>query len=114
MARPKKKETEKLTRRLPHVRCTDGDYATIQSKAAQAGLSQSEYIRRMARDGQIIIRKSATDFALADQLRRLGVNINQQTRKLHATGEVPEELRRLWMKLETALDHVLNDSSRRP
>lgn len=107
MARPLKNDEEKLTRRLPHIRCTEGEYAAFLSKAAQAGMSLSEYVRQMAMNGKIVIQQSKFDFELADQLRRIGVNINQQTRRLNMSGRVSPELRSLWAKLETILDQIL-------
>lgn len=114
MPRPKKTDVEKLTHRLPHIRCTESDLARIQRNAERAGYTNlSDYIRRMALDGQIVVRRESTSFALVEQIRRLGVNVNQQTRKFNATGNVPDELRRLWAKLETVLDGILDDSARR-
>ena len=115
MARPRKSDAEKLTRRLPHVRCTEGEYARIVSKAAQAGLTQSEYIRRMALDGQVVIRQGKTDFETASQLRRIGVNINQAMRAFHQYKRpVPEIVERVYTKLETLLDQMLDGATRRP
>ena len=114
MARPRKKEAEKLTRRLPHVRCTEGEYARIVSRAAQAGLTQSEYVRRMALDGEVVIRQSTSDFEVANQLRRIGVNINQAMRSFHQSDrEVPEIVGRVYAKLETLLDQILDGAARR-
>lgn len=107
MARPKKNETEKLNRQLPPVRCTDGEYAVLLGKSSQAGMTLSEYIRRASLEGKIVIRQGKFDFALADQLRRIGVNLNQQTRRLNLGGSVSPELRSLWTKLDQVLDHIL-------
>ena len=109
MARPREKDPERLNAVLPPTRCTEADRKRIQARAAQAGLSLSAYLRRMALRGQITVHQASTDFETVDQLRRIGVLINQQTRKLHQSGEVPEELHRLWAKLETALDRMLDD-----
>ena len=114
MARPRKDDSEKLTRRLPHVRCTEGEYARIVSKAAQAGLTQSEYIRRMALHGKVIVRQGKTDFETASQLRKIGVNINQAMRAFHQYKRpVPQIVESVYTKLETLLDQMLNDSTRR-
>ncbi len=108
MARPRKKNAEKRTERLPHLRCTKGELATISGKAAQAGMTLSDYMRTMALDGEVVVRESTTDFALYDQLRRIGVNINQITRRMHQSGtEVPKDLAGAWKKLEMILDHIV-------
>ena len=109
MARPRKTAAEKLSRRLPSPRCTAQELATIQAKAAQAGLTPTEYLRRAALDGTIIVRQARTDFATADQLRRIGVNLNQLMPALHKTGQMTDDLRRMAAKLETALDLILDD-----
>lgn len=107
MARPQKSETDKRTERLPHVRCTKGEKATIASKAAQAGMSVSDYIRKMAIEGEVVVRESQTDFALVDQLRRIGVNINQITQRLHQTEKLPPDLSNVWRRLNNLLDRVI-------
>lgn len=107
MARPKKPDAEKLTRRLPHIRCTEAEYELVSSRAEKAGLSLSEYVRRMALDGEVTIREEHFEFAFIHELKKIGVNINQQTRIANATGEMPPELKRLWGKLEKILDHIL-------
>ena len=109
MARPREKDPDRLDSVLPPTRCTKAELARINARAAQAGMTRSAFVRHAVLNGKIIVHQARTDFETADQLRRIGININQQTRKLHETGQVPEELRRLWAKLETALDHVLDD-----
>ncbi len=107
MARPRKLETARRTRRLI-VRTTDEDQVRISANAQNAGLRVSEYIRRVAVDGHIILRQqSGYGIALAVQLRRIGVNLNQLTRVANTEGELPEELARLLPKIETILDRVL-------
>ncbi len=108
MARPQKDTTAKQTRRLP-IRCTEAEYTSIQTRAKDLGMSVSGYVRHMAINGEVIINENNApfDFAFVNQLQKIGVNINQQTKKLHATDRLPPELRRLWTKLETTLDHII-------
>lgn len=107
MARPKKTPAERFSKQLPPVRCTKGEYASIQVRASQANMTVTEFIRRMALAGEVIVQESRHDFQTVDQLRRIGININQQMVVLHSTREAPPELVRLWSKLETILDHIL-------
>lgn len=109
MARPIKNDSERHTKVLPPIRVTEGEHAAIQGRAAQAGMTMSEFVRQMALKGKINIRRSRHDFETAEQLRRIGVNINQQTRRLNATGEVPTMLRLLWSDLQKILDDILKD-----
>jgi hypothetical protein len=86
---------------------TDEDRAAILANARKADLRVSEYVRRAAVNGHIVVtQQSGFSFAVADQLRRIGVNINQQTRVANARGELPAELARLWARLEDMLDRI--------
>ncbi|KAB2915557.1 MAG: plasmid mobilization relaxosome protein MobC [Bacteroidetes bacterium] len=107
MTRPVKDETEKQNTVLPPIRCTVYEKAQISQKAEQSGMTLSEYVRQMALKGKIVIKQSLVEFTYFDQLRKIGVNINQQTRQLNATGIVPEQLPRLWEKLEELMDKML-------
>lgn len=107
MARPTKEEGDKLSATLPAVRCTASEKKLIQTRSEDAGLSVSEYVRRMVLNGQVIIKHNKTDFEATQQLRKLGVNLNQQTKKLNATGVLPQELKNLWQKLNVVLDQMM-------
>ena len=87
MARPKKSDTETRRHRL-YIRVTDHDKKTIEARAATTGLTVSEYLRRMALNGQIELHESKADFALVRALDRIGVNLNQITKKLNTTGQL--------------------------
>lgn len=108
MARPKKNVAEKQDSRFPTVRCTKGELASLKTRAAQAGMTMSEYVRTMALNGKVTVKQNKYDFELVDQLRRVGVNINQQTKIANATGELPPGLRSLWRRLEGILDEIIN------
>lgn len=110
MARPTLEDAAKMSHTLPAVRCTEVEKKHIKSKAAEAAISLSEYIRRMVFDGKIIIRQSNADFETIQQLRKLGVNLNQQTKKLNSTGAMPVELKAVWQKLETVLDKMMEEN----
>lgn len=106
MARPTKDDTEKQNTVL-RVRCTQDEKQQIQTYARQTGMSMSEYIRKMTLSGKIIIKQSLVEFTYFDQLRKIGVNINQQTKALNATGRIPEQLPKLWEKLEELLNKMM-------
>ena len=107
MARPKKNTAEKLTRRLPHIRCTENEYASIQARAAQTSMTMSEYVRRMALSGQVIVQENQTDFELIQQLKAIGNNLNQLTRKAHVREEYPEGLPEVFERLQLVFDKLL-------
>lgn len=107
MARPKKDDSDKQTKHLPPVRCTEAEYARIIEKAEQACLTLSEYIRRVSLSRKLTANVRKVDPELVFQLRKLAVNVNQQTRKLHQTDRVPGELKQLWEKLNRLLDQIV-------
>ncbi len=72
--------------RLPSGRCTFNDLEIIKTKAAQSGLSVSEYMRSMCVNGVVNARTPKADIELITQLRLIGVNLNQQTKRLNAQG----------------------------
>ncbi len=110
MARPTLDDATKMSQTLPAVRCTADEKQHIKLKAAEAYLSLSEYIRRMVFDGEIIIQQSNFDFDTAQQLRKIGVNLNQQTKKLNSTGVMPVELKHVWQKLDKILDQMMEQN----
>jgi hypothetical protein len=98
MARPKKKEDAKRTAHMPRTRCTLAERATIEARAAQAGLSMSDYTRQMAMTGHVIVREPVADIQLitrlngiASELNAIGRNINQMTRlaNIHQKMDAP-------------------------
>ncbi|NIQ95473.1 MAG: MobC family plasmid mobilization relaxosome protein, partial [Desulfuromonadales bacterium] len=58
-----------------------------------AGLSPSAYARKMLLTGKVVrVQSSKLDPETLDQLRRIGVNLNQAVHKFHTTGKAPPEL----------------------
>lgn len=103
MARPKKQPAERRTVSLS-CRVTPVERLRIDTAATHAGLSTSEYVRRLALSGRVILKEQRSlDHAAFDQLRRIGVNLNQLTRLAHKTGKLPPELR----QAATAVERVV-------
>ena len=96
--------------RLIRVRVSDDEHQQIVVRAERTHcFTLSEYIRRMALHGKIEVRQSrAMDGETLDQLRRLGVNLNQMTRQFHETGQrPPSELEPLLKKLSALVDEQI-------
>jgi hypothetical protein len=69
------------------------EYLRVRQTAERARLSVSDYARTMLLTGQVTIRQvQSLDADAIDQLRRIGINLNQAVHKLHATGKIPPEL----------------------
>ncbi len=101
------KKADKLNAVLPPIRCTEDEKLSIKKKAKDAHLSLSAYIRKVALSGQVIRVQNDLTYDAIDQLRRIGINLNQQTRRLNATGNMPLQLQYVWERLELALDQLL-------
>lgn len=103
MGRPKKQPDERRTVSLS-CRLTAAERVRIETAAAQVDLSTSEYLRRQALDGRVVIQhRRALDHASFDQLRRIGVNLNQLTRIANQRGFVPEAVSRAAAAVERAV-----------
>ncbi|MCB0539843.1 MAG: plasmid mobilization relaxosome protein MobC [Bacteroidetes bacterium] len=113
MARPQKKEIDKRTHRLPHVRCTENEGEIIRQKALASGMSVSDYIRHFALQGGVVSMNDNTnqgfDDNLVQQLYRIGNNLNQLTKKYHSTGVEPVTLRQLFPVLKNVLTRVFEN-----
>jgi len=109
MSRPIKNIDEKLSSLL-RVRCTSKEKETIALKADQLGLSVSEYIRHVALGRSVKIQEPKYGFELTQQVRKLGVNINQIARHFNSTHVMPEDFKRVLPKLEILLDKLLEDT----
>ncbi|MCV0381727.1 plasmid mobilization relaxosome protein MobC [Nitratireductor sp.] len=100
MARPKKQPADRRTISLS-CRLTEAERLIIEQAAIRAGLSASDYVRKQLLTGKVIVRENRSlDHAAYDQLRRIGVNLNQLTRIANRTGNLPRELASLTAEIE--------------
>jgi hypothetical protein len=94
MARPRKGRDDQLSEML-RCRMRPAEYLRIRRAAHRADMSLSDYARHMLLSGTAQVAPSKTyDPEVYDQLRRIGINLNQAVHKLHATGRIPPELAR--------------------
>ena len=87
------------------------EWALIQEKAALAKLDTTNYIKRMALNGYIIEYdlKTLNDFIY--ELNKIGVNINQMTKKVNETGSIHEheieaiqgDMKHIWESVKKSL-----------
>src|SRR5947209_4167141 len=103
MARPPKEPSEHLDILL-HFRCTRGDRAHIQSRAEATGLGLSEYLRRISRDGEIVLPAPDPAAAALYEFKRLANLANQQMPIAHIRQSLPAELLALDARLTMAID----------
>ncbi len=111
MARPKKSKEERLIARL-ELRLTTTDYAKAVQAAEDAGMTLTDYARQQILNGKVVIHKyRKLDHDTFDQLRRVGVNLNQLTRAVNQSGNIPDtRLSNICLRLEDVLSKTINDS----
>ncbi|MFW6027320.1 MAG: plasmid mobilization protein [bacterium] len=108
MVRPKKQPAEKRSEALA-CRLTPSERLRIERAAAHAGVSPSEYIRNQALTGRVNVPARRTlDPAAFDQVRRIGVNLNQLTRLAHRTGRVDREVRQAAATVERLVRRAID------
>lgn len=112
MARPKKHSGDRREQWIK-ARVSPAEHADILTRAARARVSPSEFLRSSALASpasvQVVVAEEAAqaDFELTDQLRRIGVNLNQLTRVANQTGYMPDGLEEALAKVDRLLDRMI-------
>lgn len=106
--RPKKEATEKLKYRIA-VKMATADYYRLLTKAHEAGISPSEYMRECFRNGYVLERLSKEQSNYIRQLCGMANNLNQLAHKANAAGfaTVRLECRVLVARIEELLNRIL-------
>lgn len=100
IARPRLSPAEKRTEIL-QIRVSPIERAKIGAKADQANLVMSEYLRAIALKPRVTIKQTRDlDFATREELRRVGVNLNQIAKAMNAGQGLPVSLVKSTEKLE--------------
>ena len=95
MARPRKSTDERLTERI-HFSVCRSDFLRAAENAEKAGMTRTAYARQLFLSGRVVVKQTRElDHATFDQLRRIGVNLNQLTRLANQTEELPPGLAEL-------------------
>lgn len=95
MARPRKSIDERLTERIEFAVCRS-DFLRAAQDAEKAGMTRTAYARLKFLTGRVVVRQTRKlDHATYDQLRRIGVNLNQLTRLAHRDEKLPPALSEL-------------------
>ena len=107
MARPKKPTSDKREQWIK-ARVSPAEHAELLVRAAGAGLSPSEFLRRAALSGEVVVEQPREgDFETVDQLRRIGVNLNQLARVANRTGYMPDGLEEALARVDQLLDRMI-------
>ena len=111
MARPTLEPEERLSETL-RVALRPADKLAIFRAAASAGMSPSAYARTMLLTGKVVRPRTARlEPEAMDQLRRIGVNLNQAVHRFHATGEAPVSLESAAQAVEDFLFRHIDDGA---
>lgn len=107
MARPTKQSDDKRAQWIK-ARVSPAEHAHVLTQAARARMSSSDFIRACTLSSQpVAVEETAADFELADQLRRIGVNLNQLTRVANRTGYMPDGLDAALAQVSYLLDRLI-------
>ncbi|QQA45109.1 plasmid mobilization protein [Pelagovum pacificum] len=107
MARPKKDPTERRTEQV-NIRLSPAELSLLQQKADAGGLSLTAFVRAAAERKPVRVAATSDDFELRQELRRIGVNLNQIAKALNTRKEaLPASLVRSCEQLEVIFDQML-------
>lgn len=105
MARPRKSDSERRTAQL-NLHLTTDEEKKILTLAAASGMFPPDWVRQKIFTGRFPpVRQSPIETAVYQELRKIGVNLNQGTHKLNA-GEFPRNYLSLQMELLSMLDKL--------
>lgn len=106
MSRPKIDEQDRRIVQV-NIRLTTKENSMVNENAAASGLSPANWIRQKAFTGKNPpLRMSPLDTSVYQELKRIGVNLNQATHKLNL-GEFPSDMRELQQQLVALLNKIL-------
>ena len=107
MGRPRKEPLERRSAKLPPIRVTEAELATLALQAASYGATLTDFIRQRALTGEAIRRRGAAEAQLLSELNRIGVNLNQIARSLNSgQGRDPHHLDHVLGHLISTLEHI--------
>jgi hypothetical protein len=109
MPRPRKDPSYQRSETL-RCRFTPTEYQRLVKAAGQAGFTLSEFVRAVLINRRVKITQDVRKFdgELYDQLRRIGVNLNQAVHRFHATGDPPAEITRAAAAVEKMVMNMID------
>jgi hypothetical protein len=111
MPRPKKDTADRRTE-VVNIRYTKAQRLALESQAIAAGLSTSEFVRRMSLEGKVIIVQSRRlHHDVFVELKRIGNNINQLAHKFNQSGNPSPRIEHTREILEQILLREFDDDS---
>lgn len=106
MSRPKINERDKRVVQV-NIRLTTEESNKVNSYATASGISPASWLRQKVFTGKNPpVRMSPLDASIYQELKRIGVNLNQAAHKLNQ-GDFPQDLRLLQLQLIALLNKIL-------
>jgi hypothetical protein len=106
MSRPKINEQDKRVVQV-NIRLTADENTKVAGFATASGLSPANWIRQKVFTGKNPpVRMSPLDTSIYQELKKIGVNLNQAAHKLNQ-GDFPQDLRMLQLHLISLLNRIL-------
>lgn len=103
----------KAVRRESHirVRLTKTEYFLIEEKSKKAGITISEWFRKAAVKGKVLVRMSPEDIKVLRVLAGMANNLNQLTKLAHQQGllSVQRKCRELLSAVDDTLKYLNRD-----
>lgn len=91
-----------------NIRLTEDEYKKVASYASDSDLTPANWIRKKVFTGKFPSPKlSVIDSLTYQELRKIGVNLNQAIHKINE-GEVPSFFLRILLDLKKHIEHILN------
>ena len=108
MARPRLAPDDKLSESV-RISFRPSDYAAIADSADRARTNVTDFVRAAALGQKMtVIQSQAPDFDTRNELRRIGVNLNQIAKSMNARQQaLPASLVACCEQLETLLERWL-------
>ena len=106
MARPRINDKDKRIAQI-NIRLTHDEEVRINQYAVASGISPANWIRKKVFTGKLPdLKLSPLDASIYQELRKIGVNLNQATHRLNQ-GDVPKNYLILQLELLTLLNKIL-------
>ena len=79
-------EKDRIRKIQLNIRVTETEYGIAKDKASYCGLTMSDYIRKQITDGVVIKYERLDIKTLANEINKIGVNINQIAKHINEKG----------------------------
>ena len=104
--RPAKPDGEARTLALPSIRVNPKELSFIETQAATAGLSVSDFVRTVATQRQVTARQTPLEDKMLFELNRCGVNLHQIVRAVNFGQGIPTDIAEVLDDLKAAIAKV--------